>query len=379
MYIKVEPAVYKAFFQKLLDKFIEIELKGDLTGYPNRDSRKIWEKWDSSNDKPRASVLFLPRNKNHISHEYFWRRNNDAENTSDEFKIIAESFTKAFHYIGYEFMKGSSEENVIKTAKLQYEHFKTSITEERKNNKEPDSNIDQVNQPVLKKKLNRSSIAEYQKYKDNGTFFVENDLPEIINALEPKRNLYQAIIFIDIDDLTIINKQFGHEVGDIVLEEFGRIIQEQNIFDYAGRCGDDTFYGVILYTNEPRTVESCNTLRQTLQNNSWNALADKLRVTCTLGMAILKKDENPYSWIQRSALGMVTGKEKGKNAVQLGPQFLSKNDLNASGVIETIEEEVNKPKSKKPRKPKRRSKEERERNRQNRMNASVFSLRTWFS
>src|SRR5258708_1920073 len=208
-------------------------------------------------------------------------------------------------------------------------------------------------------KTNVNNIDEnedFQVNKDHGTEFIEKKLPHIILRM-PSSDEHHAngIIFLDIDDLTVINKKFGYEVGDLVIEGISSIIHRRSAFRYSGRCGDDTFYGVLFRTNSGKSYELCEKIKKDISYYPWKSVADKLRVTCTIGSALMKKDEDPYSWFERSIIGMLEGKEKGGNIIQTGPLFLSRKETK---VLEEAEEEKSK------------AREKRE---------YYFSLRQWFS
>src|ERR1035441_6017950 len=76
-----------------------------------------------------------------------------------------------------------------------------------------------------------------------GTQFVEADLSKLVRRLP--RNTSKAIMFFDVDDLTIINRHYSREVGDAVLCIALEKIRSDKGIKLCGRCGDDTFYAFV--------------------------------------------------------------------------------------------------------------------------------------
>ena len=158
------------------------------------------------------------------------------------------------------------------------------------------------------------------KNKDYGTQFVEEQLPRIV-----KRALSEgsapAVVFIDIDDLTLINKTFGRNVGDAVIDAVYEIVRRRSLgkAKYKGRCGEDTFYSVLF--DADRVLKYCEKIRTDVNKYPWNAVTPKLHVSCTIGYAALKSDEEPHEWLARAILGMLDGKRQGRGTIRNGPRF----------------------------------------------------------
>ncbi len=63
-----------------------------------------------------------------------------------------------------------------------------------------------------------------------------------------------SLVFIDLDNLKLINDKFGHSTGDQVLKQFGSVIKEhiRNESDWAARYGGDEF--IICLNNTDNIV-----------------------------------------------------------------------------------------------------------------------------
>ena len=74
----------------------------------------------------------------------------------------------------------------------------------------------------------------------NRRFFYQEIERELEIAARYKRPM--SILMMDVDDLKLINDEFGHQVGDVVLRAFGRVMNQQvGEKDITARIGGDEF------------------------------------------------------------------------------------------------------------------------------------------
>lgn len=85
-----------------------------------------------------------------------------------------------------------------------------------------------------------------------------------------------SLIFMDLDNLKLVNDQYGHTTGDLILKEFGTLIKDhiRNDSDWVARYGGDEF--IICLNNTANDVahkvveriqESIEDLIITIENN----------------------------------------------------------------------------------------------------------------
>jgi diguanylate cyclase (GGDEF)-like protein len=110
-------------------------------------------------------------------------------------------------------------------------------------------NMWQARKSELQDLAGRDELTQLQ----NRRFFYERMHSELELADRYKRPL--AILMIDVDDLKLINDEFGHQVGDLVLRSFGRILNEQvGHANITARIGGDEF-AVILPGGDRREAD----------------------------------------------------------------------------------------------------------------------------
>jgi hypothetical protein len=113
------------------------------------------------------------------------------------------------------------------------------------------------------------------------------------------------------DDLTTIENR--HEGRDFL--------------KYCGRCGDDTFYAVVSRKETQEVIAWVRILLKRIKNHPWHKLMFGLYVTCSIGLAEYRKDEDPQNTINRAVEGLREAKSLGGNTVRNGPYFLHPNHI----------------------------------------------------
>ncbi|MFB9868581.1 EAL domain-containing protein [Vreelandella sulfidaeris] len=126
---------------------------------------------------------------------------------------------------------------------------------------------------------------------------------------------YIAVLFIDLDDFKPINDTLGHEVGDFVLTEVAkRLENELRPWDTVARFGSDEF--VVLLPDLAHQSDAVQVVERVLQGLSppYHYRGSELRITASIGIAINDGSmENPRQLIQQADLAMYKAKRRGRN------------------------------------------------------------------
>ncbi|TMN21425.1 GGDEF domain-containing protein [Lentibacillus cibarius] len=128
-----------------------------------------------------------------------------------------------------------------------------------------------------------------------------------------------AVILMDIDYFKQINDELGHDVGDAVIEEFGkrlnRVIRHD---DMAARLGGDEF--VILLSNVTSVNEAvaiAKEIQHTIKK-PWTILGKHLHVSSSMGVAMApEKGATVFSMLKEADNALYEAKGAGRNAVKL--------------------------------------------------------------
>ncbi|MGB2740095.1 MAG: diguanylate cyclase [Cognaticolwellia sp.] len=94
-----------------------------------------------------------------------------------------------------------------------------------------------------------------------------------------------AFLFFDLDNFKNVNDQYGHDVGDIVLQHFANVLQSQcRVGDTLARWGGEEFVMVCQVNSKSSIPEICQRMSKTICNKNVNISASTLlEYTCSIG------------------------------------------------------------------------------------------------
>jgi len=177
-----------------------------------------------------------------------------------------------------------------------------------------------------RKRAEQDLIDSQQKYRELSTI---DDLTGLFNARyffakitdETNRcNRYSqelSLCMFDLDNFKAINDTYGHQFGNIVLEEFARIIKV-NIrhIDIPFRYGGEEFVVLFPFVIADQSVTVVEKIRHQLAATKFTTDDGKiLSVTTSAGLSTYTSKENHKTFIKRADLAMYQAKENGKNQI----------------------------------------------------------------
>ncbi|ORC31793.1 hypothetical protein B4O97_16740 [Marispirochaeta aestuarii] len=125
-------------------------------------------------------------------------------------------------------------------------------------------------------------------------------------------------IMMDIDHFKPINDNYGHPVGDVVIKEIGRLLQETlRKYDHAGRYGGEEFFMVLPNTYKDQAFTIAERFRLSLMDCAIDTGDLELSVTASLGVAQYHSGESREAWIARADAAMYRAKQKGRNLTMM--------------------------------------------------------------
>jgi diguanylate cyclase len=137
---------------------------------------------------------------------------------------------------------------------------------------------------------------------------------EIARAQRSQTKL--SVAFIDIDNFKTMNDTYGHDVGDRALQHLAKLMQDTvRPTDVVSRLGGEEFVVLLPDTNIDEAVITVTRLQRALTKTLFMQNNQKLLITFSAGISLLKTGESEASVIGRADQAMYLAKKTGKNRV----------------------------------------------------------------
>jgi len=128
-----------------------------------------------------------------------------------------------------------------------------------------------------------------------------------------------SLLILDIDNFKIVNDTYGHDAGDMVLEQFAtRLRRNVRGVDLVCRLGGEEFVVVMPETFMKNGFIVAERLRQAISSKPFNIgrTQDAIEITASVGVAALEKAEDcPETVLKRADQALYAAKREGRNRV----------------------------------------------------------------
>jgi diguanylate cyclase len=125
-----------------------------------------------------------------------------------------------------------------------------------------------------------------------------------------------SIALIDLDWFKRVNDTYGHPTGDEVLRTFAiTVFANIRSIDKFGRYGGEEF--LLVLPDTPHDGAACilDRLRAIIADLDWSAFSPGMKITISAGVAALRPDETPDSFLARADGALYAAKARGRNRI----------------------------------------------------------------
>ena len=145
-----------------------------------------------------------------------------------------------------------------------------------------------------------------------------------IVQLAPLNLAPTSLIILDIDHFKKINDSYGHDIGDYVLKECVRILNE--VFNKDGemvaRIGGEEFVVVLPNHSLELSVQRAEVAQKRIREESFIQGELNITFTVSMGIAQLLDGEVAADWLKRADTALYQSKNSGRNKYTLAPNSL---------------------------------------------------------
>ena len=122
-----------------------------------------------------------------------------------------------------------------------------------------------------------------------------------------------SVIMVDLDHFKQVNDDFGHNVGDKVLQTVAKILSDHvRANDVVGRWGGEEFIILCPQSNHSGILRLAESLRQTIAVSDF---PDVGQITASFGVTVYGEDESLETFIKRVDDALYEAKDRGRNCV----------------------------------------------------------------
>lgn len=161
---------------------------------------------------------------------------------------------------------------------------------------------------------------EYQAQFDYLTFLPNRrGIQKILNKDQRQRkhtHKVSTIAILDIDKFKVINGEFGHEVGDMVLKHTSRVLRDCiRSQDSLARWGGEEFLLLLPETTEQEALVLLESIRECVEETPFGHGNISIFITLSVGLCETSPDVDFNETIKFSDVSLYRAKQAGRNTV----------------------------------------------------------------
>lgn len=128
-----------------------------------------------------------------------------------------------------------------------------------------------------------------------------------------------GVLFLDIDHFRNFNNNYGHALGDKVLQTISETLMSSiRKTDFIGRWGGEEFIGIFPMVCEKELGIIAEKIRFLIENSILRENGKEFHITVSVGGSLVKKGDDVDSLVNRADEQMYLSKKNGRNRITIG-------------------------------------------------------------
>lgn len=142
---------------------------------------------------------------------------------------------------------------------------------------------------------------------------LDEQIQQVYTKWKSEPTIPFSLVFFDIDHFKPINDRLSHAVGDRVLIDVARLVQDELYSgEVIGRYGGEEFVILCPETDLQAACERAERIRRAIMGGRF-ADREDLRITASFGVAQAEPGDTPESLLKRADLALYDAKHQGRN------------------------------------------------------------------
>lgn len=178
-------------------------------------------------------------------------------------------------------------------------------------------------------KFQLSTLFERQLEAENGRDtltrllnrrYLQSVMNREIHMAQTKNQSF-AVLMVDVDHFKLVNDEYGHDAGDMVLQQAATILLNAvRNGDFVFRYGGEEILIMLVEVGAEVAQRIANTMRQQFEAHEFMIGQGRtLKATISVGLAMHDGHPDPQYLIRRADQAMYQAKESGRNRVCIAP------------------------------------------------------------
>jgi len=150
----------------------------------------------------------------------------------------------------------------------------------------------------------------------NRRYFMTLGKKEFQLQLLQKHSL--CLIVFDLDHFKLINDTHGHAVGDLALQHFAKICQDNiRATDLFARLGGEEFAAILPKVDQDKAIELANNIRLAISDAPLMVKEKSISLTVSIGLACLNQEKSLQALLDHADKALYLAKNSGRNVVKV--------------------------------------------------------------
>jgi diguanylate cyclase (GGDEF)-like protein len=172
-----------------------------------------------------------------------------------------------------------------------------------------------IENSLLHRRVENEAFSDGLTHLFNHRYFQERLKTEISRARRNKSRL--SLLMADIDHFKKVNDNYGHRIGDLILQQMGDVLKRTiRTEDAVARYGGEEFVIILAGSNKKGALKMAERVRAAAESISFYAEEHRLSVSISLGAATYPDDAlEPWELIECADRALYAAKRQGRNRV----------------------------------------------------------------